>query len=282
MGHLEEEVRRTVRLALSEDRFNKDITSEACIPMDKSAQANFVLKQNSRIAGLRFLPWICEAIDPLLQWQIHGSEGGDYESGTTVATIIGNARSILSGERTALNLLQHTSSIANLTSQYVHAIKGFNCDILDTRKTLPGLRAIQKYAVTIGGGKNHRFHLEDQFLIKNNHLKLLKETISRPVFEAIRCAKIRQPQAKVEIEVENLADLEEALEAKAEVILLDNMPPSLVAQAVAIANGKTYLEASGGITLANVREYAATGVNGISIGALTHSVKAVDISLRIL
>ncbi|MBI2809849.1 MAG: carboxylating nicotinate-nucleotide diphosphorylase [Candidatus Melainabacteria bacterium] len=280
MQHLEQEVRRTVQLALVEDSAARDITSEACVSQDTHSRADFVLKQNSKIAGLRFLPWICETVDSSLKWQLHVPEGGDYNDGTVLASIEGSARSILSGERTALNLLQHTSGIAHVTTAYVNAVKGFNCDILDTRKTLPGLRAIQKYAVALGGGKNHRFDLEERVLIKNNHLALLKETSAHPVRDAIRRSRILQPQVKIEIEVENLSMLEEALAAKADVILLDNMPAEMVAQAVKLANGQAYLEASGGITIETVREYAAAGVNGISIGALTHSVKAVDISLR--
>ncbi len=281
MEHLEQEVRRTIILALTEDRTAKDITSQACVPKDQWIRADFVLKQNSRVAGLRFLPWICETIDSSLKWQVHAFEGGDYGEGMVLASIEGAARSILAGERTALNLLQHASGVAHLTSRYVDAVKEFPCEILDTRKTLPGLRAIQKYAVKMGGGKNHRFHLEERFLIKNNHLALLKETCARPVLEAIHRARILQPQVKIEVEVESLAALEEALQGKADVILLDNMFPSAVAEAVKIAGGRVYLEASGGITLENVRDYAETGVNGISIGALTHSVAAVDISLRI-
>lgn len=281
MEHLEQEVRRTIILALNEDRTAKDITSQACVSENRWVRADFVLKQNSRVAGLRFLPWICETIDSSLKWQVHAFEGGDYGEGMILASIEGTARSILAGERTALNLLQHASGVAHLTSRYVDAVKEFPCEILDTRKTLPGLRAIQKYAVKMGGGKNHRFHLEERFLIKNNHLALLKETTARPVLEAIHRARILQPQAKIEVEVESLAALEEALQGKADVILLDNMFPSAVVEAVKIAGGKAYLEASGGITLENVREYAAAGVNGISIGALTHSVAAVDISLRI-
>lgn len=281
MEHLEQEVRRTVLLALNEDRSTKDITSQACVRPGQIIQADFVLKQNSKVAGLRFLPWICQSIDGSLQWQVHSFEGGEYQDGTILASIEGHAHAILAGERTALNLLQHTSGIAHLTAQYVKAVEGFNCEILDTRKTLPGLRAIQKYAVAMGGGKNHRFHLEECFLIKNNHLALLKEVSTHPVREAIRRAKILQPQAKIEIEVESLMALEEALQEKADLILLDNMSPALVADAVKIAHGSAYLEASGGITLTNVREYASAGVHGISIGALTHSVTAVDISLRI-
>ncbi len=281
MKHLEQEVRRTILLALNEDRATQDITSQACVSPEKMVRADFVLKQNSKVAGLRFLPWICETIDPSLKWQVHAFEGGDYNDGTVLASIEGKAYSILAGERTALNLLQHASGVAHLTTQFVKAVEGFNCEILDTRKTLPGLRAIQKYAVTVGGGKNHRFHLEERFLIKNNHLALLKEVSAHPVLEAIRRAKILQPQAKIEVEVESLANLEEALRGKADVILLDNMIPAIAAEAVKISQGKAYLEASGGITLDNVREYASAGVNGISIGVLTHSVTAVGISMRL-
>ena len=281
MDLLEQEVRRTILLALNEDQASKDITSHACASPEKWTRADFILKQNSKVAGLHFLSWICQTIDQSLKWQIHAFEGNHYDHGMILASIEGKAHSILAGERTVLNLLQHASGVAHLTSQFVKAIEGFNCEILDTRKTLPGLRAIQKYAVRIGGGKNHRFHLEERFLIKNNHLALLKETSAHPILEAIRRAKILQPQLKVEVEVENLNALEEALEGKADVILLDNMSSSNVAQAVKIAQGKAYLEASGGISLANVREYASTGVNGVAIGALTHSATAVDISLRI-
>ncbi len=281
MSYLKQEVRRTVELALNEDRAAKDITSQACISSKKNVRADFILKKKSRVAGIEFLPWICEAIDPHLNCQLYASDGKNYESETILASIEGSAHLILAGERTALNLLQHASGIADLTAQYVDAVRDYVCEILDTRKTIPGLRAIQKYAVTAGGGKNHRFHLEDRFLIKNNHLRLLEETVSHPVKEAVWRARQSQPQAKIEIEVENLFALEDALDAKAEMIMLDNMPVKMVEQAVAMAKGKAYLEASGGITLANVREYAATGVDGISIGALTHSVTAVDISLRI-
>ncbi len=278
MESLEQEVRRTIGLALQEDRAARDITSQACVSHEKRVRADFVLKQNARVAGLHFLPWICESIDATLLE--HAVEGGDHPAGTILASVEGNAHALLAGERSALNLLQHASGIAHLTAQYVDAVRGFDCEILDTRKTLPGLRAIQKYAVKIGGGTNHRFHLEERFLIKNNHLSLLKE-FAHPVREAIRRAKALQPHSKVEVEVESLSALEEALQENADLILLDNMTAARVAEAVKIAKGKAYLETSGGITLSNVREYASTGVNGTSIGALTHSVKAVDISMRI-
>jgi nicotinate-nucleotide pyrophosphorylase (carboxylating) len=275
MEYLEQEVRRSIFLTLSENRKNTPLS-----PGNAHGQADFILKQPSKIAGLRFLPWICEAIDPALKWQVHAFEGQDCDHGTVIASIEGKAHSILSGERTALDILQHASSIAHLTSQFVKAIDGLRCDILDTRNTLPQLRAIHKYAVTVGGGKHSRFHLEERFLIKLDHLALLKERNARPMLEAVKRAKILQPNVKVEVEVNDLSLLEQALEGKADLILLENLPVEAVAKAVEIANGKAYLEVSGGITFENVRNYAATGVNGISIGALTHSVSLVDIALR--
>lgn len=281
MLDIEREVRRTILLALAEDRSAFDITSKACVSSEQTTTAAIVIKQKSIVAGICFLPVICECIDPSLSCQILAEEGQNCPDGKVLAYIEGNARSILAGERTVLNFLQHICGVADLASQFANAVHGLKCDILDTRKTLPGLRAIQKYAVAIGGGKNHRFHLEERFLIKNNHLKLLKQTTPRPVVEAVRRAKAFLPNAKIEVEVESLEMLSDALEAKADVVMLDNMSASLVAEAVRIVKGDAYLEASGGITLANVREYAEKGVHGISIGALTHSVKAVDISLRI-
>jgi len=281
MDPLEQQVRHTILLALQEDRAGCDITSKACIPTQQRARAEFVLKQSTTVAGLRFLPWICQAIDETLSLQVFAADREVHTEGKILASIEGNAQSILAGERTALNMLQHACGIAQLTSEFVQAVEGYNCAILDTRKTLPGLRAIQKYAVTMGGGSNHRLHLEERFLIKNNHLRLLQETTLHPVKEAILRARQLRPGSEVEVEVEDLEMLQEALDAGAEWILLDNMTPALVAQAVEITQNRARLEASGGIHLGNVRAYAATGVHGISIGALTHSVKAIDISLRV-
>ncbi|MBS0651439.1 MAG: carboxylating nicotinate-nucleotide diphosphorylase [Verrucomicrobia bacterium] len=278
---LSQEIRRTLQLALAEDHAENDVTSQACLPPVAPAKATLLLKQPGRIAGLVILPILCQLLDNTLDLRLFVEDGCNCNPGAVLATLEGNARSILAGERSALNLIQHASGIATTTAAYVDAVKGFSCDILDTRKTLPGLRAIQKYAVLIGGGKNHRFHLEDRFLIKDNHIKLLKETTSTPVAEAVRRAKILQPGVKVEVEVSTLAMLEEALSVEADVVLLDNMSASLVAEAVKLNAGKVYLEASGGIGLEEVARYAATGVNGISIGALTHSVRAIDMSLKV-
>jgi nicotinate-nucleotide pyrophosphorylase (carboxylating) len=164
---------------------------------------------------------------------------------------------------------------------YVKEVSGHSCDILDTRKTLPGLRALQKYAVKVGGGKNHRQHLQEAVLIKNNHIKILKKYHQSPISQAISSAKALHPQAKVEVEVEDLTMLKEALEAGADIILLDNMSTEMMKKCVHMTNGKAYLEASGGMTLKRLKETAEVGVNGISIGALTHSVSAVDISLKV-
>lgn len=278
---LSQEIRRTLQIALAEDHAENDVTSQACLPSETAAKASLLLKQPARIAGLVVLPILCQMLGSDLNLRLFVEDGCYCNPGTVLATVEGNARSILAGERTALNLIQHASGIATLTAEYVDAVKGFACDILDTRKTLPGLRAIQKYAVLIGGGKNHRFHLEDRFLVKDNHIKLLKETTSTPIAEAIRRARILQPGVKVEIEVSSLPMLEEALNAQAEVVLLDNMSVDLVKEAVKVNAGRAYLEASGGIGLADVAQYAATGVNGISIGALTHSVRAIDMSLKV-
>ncbi len=276
-----QEIRRTLQVALAEDHAQNDVTSQACVPFDATAKATLLLKQPARIAGLVIFPILCELLGKEVNFQLFVEDGCECNPGAVLATLEGNARSILAGERSALNLIQHASGIATLTAEYINAVKGFSCDILDTRKTLPGLRAIQKYAVLIGGGKNHRFHLEDRFLVKDNHIKLLKETCPTPVAEAIHRAKILQPGVKIEIEVSNLAQLEEALGAGADLVLLDNMNPDLVAEAVKINQGRAYLEASGGISLSDVKQYAETGVNGISIGALTHSVRAIDMSLKV-
>ncbi len=279
--NLSQEIRRTLQTALEEDHAEKGVPFQACLSSETAAKASLLLKQPARIAGLIILPILCQILDSKLGVRLFVEDGCTCNPGTVLATIEGSALSILAGERTALNLIQYASGIATVTAEYVDAVKGFACDILDTRKTLPGLRAIQKYAVLVGGGKNHRFYLEDRFLVKNNHIKLLKETSSTPVAEAIHRAKILQPGINVEVEVSSLSMLEEALGAQPQVILLDNMSVDVVAEAVKINGGRAYLEASGEISLAQAASYAATGVNGISIGALTQSVHAIDMSLKV-
>ncbi|NDD57948.1 MAG: carboxylating nicotinate-nucleotide diphosphorylase [Chlamydiae bacterium] len=277
-----QDIKHSIVTALREDKARDDITSEACLPEDAIVKAEIVLKQNAKIAGLPFIPWVFEAVDPEIKFEIFYSEGAELNAGTTLATLKGKARSLLSGERVALNILQHASGIATITSEYVKEVSEFSCDILDTRKTLPGLRSLQKYAVKMGGGKNHRFNLQEAFLIKNNHIKILKKFHDDAITEAIARARQLQPQAKIEIEVEDLEMLKEALAAKADLILLDNMSTEMMRECVILNNKSAYLEASGGMTKLRLKETAATGIDGISIGALTHSVSAVDISLRIM
>jgi nicotinate-nucleotide pyrophosphorylase (carboxylating) len=279
---LESSVKRSIDYALEEDQVHEDITSLAAISPDRRGKAQVIAKQRLRLAGLIFLPSVFQAVDEALDIQLHAEEGQDCEKGEVLATIYGSARSILAGERTGLNLLQHAAGIATITGKCVQEVSGFDCDILDTRKTLPGLRALQKYAVKIGGGKNHRVSLSDRFLIKNNHLALVRMDFTSPISEAIRRARALRPEVKIEVEVENLAQLAEALESNADLILLDNMDVETVREAVRITCGRAYLEASGGMNLSNIRAYAEAGVNGISIGALTHSVAAADICLRVI
>jgi nicotinate-nucleotide pyrophosphorylase (carboxylating) len=276
-----QDIKHAIVIALREDHAHDDVTSEACFSHEDVVKAEVILKQEAKIAGLAFIPWVFEAVDPETKVEILFEEGSYAPAGSVIAKIKGKAKAILSAERVALNILQHTCGIATMTSEYVAQIKGTACDILDTRKTLPGLRALQKYAVKIGGGKNHRFNLEEAFLIKNNHIKILKIEHEKPIFEAITKARNLKPDAKVEVEVESIDMLKEALDAKADIIMLDNMDAETMKECVIINNGQAYLEASGGMTLTRLKETAATGVNGISIGALTHSVKAIDISLRI-
>lgn len=265
------EIEDLIRRALAEDFAHEDITSIACISEERHAHARIVLKQWGCIAGLQFLPEIFRLHDPRIEMQVLVAEGQMCEPGTVLATLEGPARSLLNAERVALNFLQHLTGVATLTARCVALAKG--CQILDTRKTILGLRTLQKYAVRVGGGKNHRLHLADQILIKNNHLALA------PLAECIRSARAKY--SWIEVEVGSKGQLEEAIKAGVNAILLDNMSPEQVRECVGLADKRIYLEASGGITLENLAAYAATGVDGISIGALTHSAPAVDIAMRL-
>ncbi len=273
-------IRKAITRALAEDEAHADLTTLACIDDDIQMEAKVMVKQPAVIAALFTLPWVFHALDPCVEVEFLAREGSHVEKGEILAIIRGKARSLLSAERTALNLLQHASAVSSMTSHFVNAVKGFQCDILDTRKTLPSLRALQKYAVRIGGGKNHRSSLADRFLIKDNHLQLLEQTNEDPIRAAVERAREFKPDARIEIEVSNLRQLEKALEIEADIILLDNMPIAMMKEAVAMNQKQAYLEASGGVNLTNVYEIASTGVNGISIGALTHSAAAIDINMK--
>lgn len=268
------EIEQIVESALGEDL--PDITAEAIFGPGEKGEATLVAKQQGVLAGLQFASAVFATIDSDARFEPHLLDGARLEPGSRIATISASVRTLLSAERTALNLLQRASGIATLTRSYVDAVEGTKAGIYDTRKTAPGLRALDKYAVTVGGGKNHRYALRDMFLIKNNH-------IDRAGSIALAVERVRATgrTEKVMVEVRDLEELRQALEASADLVMLDNMSVELMREAVAITAGRTPLEASGGITLETVRRIAATGVDRISVGELTHSVRALDISMRI-
>ena len=263
-----------VRRALEEDL--PDITSEAIFSASDRGRARFLVKADGVICGLPFAEATFRATDPSSRFVAKAKDGDRVKAGDVVAEIEGTVIGLLSGERTALNLTQRASGIATATRRYVDAIAGTRAKIYDTRKTAPGLRALDKYAVVCGGGDNHRIGLFDMFLIKNNHVD--RAGSIRAAVERIRRRNVPQ---QIMVEVRDMTELEEALSTRPDSILLDNMSPQLMRAAVNRVQGAVPLEASGGITLANVREVAETGVDRISIGALTHSVTALDISMRI-
>lgn len=272
-----------VNRALSEDLGRGDITSRSIVRSGVSARGSFMAKQDLVLAGLEVADLVFGWFDEYIQIESTVADGDEVASGRVFARVTGDSQTLLSAERTALNFLQHLSGIATLTRQYVRAIAGTKAKIVDTRKTTPGLRMLEKYAVSVGGGSNHRLGLDDGVLIKDNHLAM-----AGGVAEAVRRARETAGHLhKIEVEVATLEQVKEALDAKADILLLDNMPPEMVRQAVQIVNEReggnrrTLLEASGGINLSNVRQYAEAGVDLISIGALTHSAPAVDISFKI-
>ena len=268
------EIAEIVRRALEEDL--PDITSESIFDRDDRGSARFVVKEPGVIAGLAFAEATLTTTEADASFEARVRDGDAVESGTTIAEASASVIALLSAERTALNLLQRASGIATLTRKYVDAVKGTKATIVDTRKTAPGLRALDKYAVRCGGAQNHRIGLYDMFLVKNNHIDR-----AGSIAAALERIRRRGMPQKIMVEVRDEAELDEALALQPDFILLDNMPTAAMREAVARVNGKVALEASGGITLENVREIAETGVDRISIGALTHSVKALDISMRV-
>jgi nicotinate-nucleotide pyrophosphorylase (carboxylating) len=261
--------------ALAEDVGDGDRTTEATVPADAVARARIVQKAEGAVAGLDVAGKVFERVDPALRWTAHVADGEWGDPQRLVAEVAGPARAILTGERVALNFLGRLSGVATLTARFVRAVEGTGVKILDTRKTTPGLRALEKAAVVAAGGTSHRFGLYDAILVKENH-----SALAGGVGEATRRALAAAPEGmKVEVECATLDELEEALAAGAQHILLDNMGPEELRDAVARAKGRATLEASGGVTLANVRAIAETGVDYISVGALTHSAPALDLSL---
>jgi nicotinate-nucleotide pyrophosphorylase (carboxylating) len=270
-------ITRVVEQALAEDLGDGDVTSLGTVPEDATCTARVVVKETGIVAGIPVVRAVFETLDPTLAVDEVAADGDrsaplPYE----VVRIAGSARSVLAGERVALNLLGRLSGIATATQAYVDAVAGTGATILDTRKTTPGLRALEKYAVRCGGGSNHRFGLDDGILVKDNHL-----LVAGSVTAAVR--GLRQiSDLPIEVEVETLDELREALAARVDRVLLDNMAPPLLREAVALCRGRASTEASGGITLATVREVAESRVDFISIGALTHSVRSLDVSLEVV
>jgi nicotinate-nucleotide pyrophosphorylase (carboxylating) len=265
-----------VRAGLAEDLGRAgDITTDAIIPADETARAVIAAREAGVVSGLIAADLAFKLVDPSVRLTPRASDGSEVAPGSVIAELEGPARAILSGERVALNFIVHLSGVATATQRLVKAVAGTNARIICTRKTLPGLRVLQKYAVRCGGGRNHRFGLDDAVLIKDNHI-----AAAGGVAASIKALRGRLgPMVKIEIEVDTLAQLEEALAAGAEAILLDNMPPEMMKRAVAITNGRATLEASGGITQERVRAIAESGVDFISSGALTHSARAMDVGL---
>ena len=266
-----------VRAALAEDIGPGDITTMLCIPEGTRATATVLAKQPGIIAGLAIGELAFHLLDPNAQWVAHVKDGDRVggEGRTPLATVTGDARALLTAERVALNFMQRLSGIATVTARYVALVAGTNTRIVDTRKTTPGLRALEKYAVRTGGGFNHRLGLYDCVLIKDNHIRA-----AGGIGKAVAGARAHIPHTmKIEVEASTPAQVEEALQAGAEIILLDNMTTETMRLAVITIGGRAISEASGGLTEARVAEVAATGVNVLSIGALTHSAPALDISL---
>jgi len=273
------EIRRAVRAALAEDIGSGDATTLATVPANATAKAVMRAREPLVVAGLDFAEAAFCELSPKIKIERLSRDGQRIVAGKILLKISGPARAILSAERVALNFLQRLSGIATTTAQFVEAIRGTSAQILDTRKTTPGWRRFEKYAVTCGGGKNHRIGLFDMILIKDNHLAALRNETPNAIAAAIRRARKKFPMLKVEVEADTLKQVEQAVNARADFILLDNMDLKQLRQAVKIVNGRVETEASGGVNLKTVHAIAGTGVDFISVGALTHSARAVDIGL---
>jgi nicotinate-nucleotide pyrophosphorylase (carboxylating) len=271
-------IENIVRLALAEDVGIGDITTFLVVDSEITARAEIMARQDMVVAGMEAAHRTFEQVDASIKFDRMVNDGDVIDSGVIMARVSGPAGSILTAERVALNFLMRLSGVATLTARFVGMVRAHNVKIVDTRKTTPGMRALEKAAVRAGGGGNHRFGLFDGVLIKDNHI-----AAAGSITQAVTRAKAGAPHTiKVEVEVEDLQELEEAIEAGADAVLLDNMAPAEMRKAVTIAKGRVLLEASGGVTLDTVEQAAASGVDIISIGALTHSAPAVDISLNFI
>jgi len=272
-----EAIKPIITYALNEDIGSGDVTTNSIIPADMTAIASMIAKAPGVIAGLQVAEYVFRSLSPDIEWNPLINDGDRVKKGDYIVKIKGPYRALLTGERLALNFLQRMSGIATMTSKYVEAIKGFKTEILDTRKTVPGMRILDKYSVKIGGGTNHRIGLFDMVLIKDNHIK-----VAGGITKAIdQVRKNSNYGIKIEVEATTLEEVREALGKDIEMIMLDNMDTATMAEAVKIIDGRAKVEASGNMTLDRLKEVAATGVDYISIGALTHSVMALDISMNI-
>lgn len=266
-----------IEMALKEDIGPGDITTEALVPPGVQGKAEIIAKETLVLAGVEVAREVFHQVNPDISFTTNYADGSELAPSTIIATLEGPLASLLTAERLALNLIQRLSGVATMTRQYVRKIEGTKARILDTRKTTPGLRALEKYAVRVGGGENHRFGLFDGVLIKDNHIAAVGS-----ITEAVERARKKASHIlKIEVETENLEQVKEALSAGADIIMLDNMDIESMREAVRLINGKALVEASGGINLDNVRQVAETGVDLISVGAITHSARAMDISMEI-
>ncbi len=267
-----------IKRALEEDIGHADITTAYLIPREQQATGIFYAKSSGIVAGVNVCQMVFAHLDPDIQFDILKSDGDEITSGDTIAVVRGRAASLLTGERLALNFLQRLSGIASKTRAMVETIKYHKAELVDTRKTTPGLRVLEKYAVSVGGARNHRFGLYDGVMIKDNHIKAVGG-----IQKAVSTVRSKVPHTlKIEVEVETIEQLQEALEARADIIMLDNMGLEMMKKAVEIVDGKVPLEASGGISEDNIVEVAKTGIDFISVGALTHSAVSLDISFDIV
>ena len=272
---------QVVQNALSEDRSRDDITTGVLIPPELKGIARIIAKENGTLAGTEIAAYIFHEIDASLNVQVLIYDGSLIKQGNVLITVAGATAGILKAERTVLNFMQHLSGVATETARYVDLVKDLPCQVTDTRKTIPGMRALEKYAVAVGGGKNHRMHLNDGILIKDNHLDILYSqgyTLKDIVSKA---REGNTAHMRIEVEARSPEEAIEAADAGADIVMLDNMGPEDMRRAVDHIKGRALIEASGGITLDTIRAVAETGVDYISVGALTHSARALDISLEL-
>ncbi|HMC55337.1 MAG TPA: carboxylating nicotinate-nucleotide diphosphorylase [Gemmatimonadaceae bacterium] len=270
------ELQRLVHSALEEDQAFNDITTIATVVSDRRARATLVARATGTISGMPLALESFRLLDPKVSIRVDREDGVHVRDGEPLAFVTGHARGVLAAERVALNFMQHMSGIATLTAKYVEAVAGTGAKILDTRKTTPGWRALEKYAVRCGGGTNHRFDLASAILIKDNHLVECEGDVQLAVR---RARDLAAPGTKIEVECDRLEQVEAAIAAKADIVLLDNMSTDVLRQCVALVAGRATIEASGGVNLSTVRAIAETGVDWISIGKLTHSAPALDLAL---